>query len=301
LAKKTTDTTSKPQPQPVGGGPTQLEIDSQGLVDYWKSVTNEDVRIAAEQAEKEPPARRLADWLSLIDQMADAVCIQHDRLVCCVIDYGVQCEEDERRYRPARAKAACAGLRPELDNTTTLISQILDESLKLVNGIHVHLSSMELLVAKQFQAGLYKLIEQLGVDIQSRRYMFDYDATFHTSESFTQDSVEFQNKIRQSYLAPLNEMTGVLRSQSVDGTQLVDDKIKKLVRQEAHAAIKSHLDDDAFVALYLSEGTADKVVHKLAKEGIKVKRDKIYRALERKGGIKKLVETESSKSIERKP
>lgn len=62
-------------------------------------------------------------------------------------------------------------------------------------------------------------------------------------------------------------------------------QVKKMVRQQVKAELKTHLDDDYLVAAYAQYGSYRKAAKALSVDGREVSRDKVKRAVDRAGGI----------------
>jgi len=75
---------------------------------------------------------------------------------------------------------------------------------------------------------------------------------------------------------------------------------KKMVRRQVKAEIKSLLTDDAYVAAYKEHGSYRKAADAMTEQtGQKISKDKVQRAVERRGGLAEIVPDEDSASVSR--
>lgn len=75
---------------------------------------------------------------------------------------------------------------------------------------------------------------------------------------------------------------------------------KKMVRRQVKAEIKSLLTDDAYVAAYKEHGSYRKAADALTEQtGQKIGKDKVRRAVERRGGLAEIMPEEDSPSVSR--
>jgi len=75
---------------------------------------------------------------------------------------------------------------------------------------------------------------------------------------------------------------------------------KKMVRRQVKAEIKSLLTDDAYVAAYKEHGSYRKAADALTEQtGQKIGKDKVRRAVERRGGLAEIMPKEDSPSVSR--
>jgi hypothetical protein len=81
----------------------------------------------------------------------------------------------------------------------------------------------------------------------------------------------------------------------------VDPEVKKqVVRQQAKAEIKGHLEDDVLIAAYKQYGSLRKAAEALTDQlGRTISKDKVSRAVQRAGGAKAVRETDDSASVAR--
>lgn len=81
---------------------------------------------------------------------------------------------------------------------------------------------------------------------------------------------------------------------------ITEDDLKLTIRRQIKAENKSELTDDIYVRAYLQQGSLRKAAHFLSEQTkTEVKKDSVWRAVERQGGIAALANTEDSNSIVR--
>lgn len=96
----------------------------------------------------------------------------------------------------------------------------------------------------------------------------------------------------------MNQCVKIAKRSTLDSYSSKD--LKKIIRQQVKAEIQSMVADDALVAAYKEHGSCNKAAEYLSKQTEQTtSKDKVYRAVQRAGGIKEVSVHESSDSVVR--
>ncbi|GJQ30463.1 MAG: hypothetical protein HBSAPP03_23470 [Phycisphaerae bacterium] len=118
--------------------------------------------------------------------------------------------------------------------------------------------------------------------------------SLHAAASFTDEVVNLDAEAVLEAIAEADRL-----AEAAGGVSL-DARGKGLVRNQVKSELKSHLGDDALVAAYKQHGSYDKAAKALSEQmGTKISRDKVWRAVNRAGGIDAVLREDDSGSVGR--